>query len=70
VAVPRRKKGYLYPPPLKSDRYSHLHRLKPASRPAKAGQTGYFRAKRRTKIRTEIERQPRPNLAKASLQTG
>jgi hypothetical protein len=28
MAVPRRKKGYLYPPP-KSDRYSHLHRLKP-----------------------------------------
>jgi hypothetical protein len=45
VAVPRRKKGYLYPP-LKSDHYSHLHRLKPASRPAKAGQTGYFREKR------------------------
>jgi hypothetical protein len=36
VVVPWRKKGYLYPPP-KSDRYSHLHWLKPDLTPAIAG---------------------------------
>jgi hypothetical protein len=62
-----RKKGYLYPPPSKSDCYIHLHRLKPVLRPAKAVPTDYFRAKSWTKIRTKIERQPRPGPAKDDL---
>jgi hypothetical protein len=44
-------------PPMKFDRYSHSHRLKPAL----AGQTGYFW----TKIPTETEGQPLDGAAKA-----
>jgi hypothetical protein len=40
LTSPRRKKGAFYRSPIKSDRYSHLDRLKPDLRPAKAGQTG------------------------------